>query len=119
MAILPYSPRPLVWMGDSLGRISGFPISAKRTLGYGIRQVQNGRTPEMAKPLADFGSGIFELKADADRTTHRVVYAAKLKKAIYIIDAFVKKSKTGKKIPLEVRRRIVARIKDARRLDEE
>ncbi len=119
MANLSCSARPLVWLGDSRGALGGFPAEARRRLGFGLRQVQNGETPVFAKPLASLGGGVYELRADADRTTHRVVYAVKLRRGVYVLDAVTKKSKSGKVIPREIVERIVERLKQARRLDEE
>ena len=119
MAILPYSPRPLIWLGDSRQSLAGFPPEARRRLGFGLRLVQNGEMPVFVKPLSALGGGIYELRADADKTTHRVVYAVKLRRGVYVLDAFSKKSKTGKAIPREVVTRIAERLKQARRLDAE
>lgn len=117
MANLPYSPRRLVWLGDSRESLTSFPIEAKRRLGFGLRQVQNGETPVFAKVLASFGSGVYELRGDTDRTTHRVAYAVKMRRGVYVLDAFTKKSKSGKAIPREIVARIEERLKQARKLD--
>lgn len=117
MANLPYSARRLIWLGDSRESLGSLPAEAKRRLGFGLRQVQNGETPVFAKPLASFGSGTYELRADADRTTHRVIYVVKLRRGVYVLDAFTKKSKSGKAIPREIVARIEERLKQARKLD--
>jgi len=109
--------RPLVWLGDSKETLSGFPVGAKRVLGYGLRLVQNGETPPIAKPLTAHGAGVFELKADAGKDTFRVVYVVKLVKAVYVLDAFMKKSKSGKAMPREIVNRIRERLKRAHALD--
>ena len=119
MANLPYSQRPLIWLGNSREALAQSPAAVRRRLGFGLRQVQNGETPVFAKPLASFGSGTYELRADADTTTHRVVYAVKLRKGVYVLDAFTKKSKAGKAIPREIAARVAERLKQARRIDDE
>lgn len=119
MAKLPYHSLELIWIGDSRDELTAFPIEAKKRLGFAIRQVQNGLTPDIAKPLSAFGAGVFELRANAQGDTFRVVYLIKLKNGIYILDAFKKKSKTGKKISLEDKARLEQRIKDAQRHDRE
>lgn len=119
MANLPYSPRRLIWLGDSRELLGGFPSEARRRLGFGLRQVQNGEMPVFAKPLASFGGGTYELRADADRTTHRVVYAVKLRHGVYVLATFTKKSKSGKAIPREIVARIAERLQQARKLDAE
>lgn len=93
------------------------PKTAKRRLGFGLRQVQNGLTPDFAAPLAGLGPGAFELKTDSGGDTYRVVYVIKLKKGVYVLDAFKKKSKSGKAIPREILARLVRRAKEAREHD--
>ncbi len=119
MANLPYMTRPLIWLGSSKEDLSAFPKSAKRTLGAGLRFVQNGLTPAMAKPLTQFGSGVFELREQFDGESYRVVYAAKLKHGVYVLDSHQKKSKKGKAIPKEIKERIETRLARAKKIDEE
>jgi len=117
MVILPYSPARLIWLGDSLDVISAFPDAVKRQLGFGIRQVQNGLTPQIAKPLKGFSGNVYELRADGAANTYRVVYLVRMTKGVYVLDAFVKKSKSGIGIPREDRLRIGMRLKRARRME--
>ena len=116
MANLPYSTMQLFWLGNTKETVSGFPITAKRVLGFGLRLVQNGETPEFALPLRDIGSGVSELKADSGKDTYRVVYIAKLPMGVFVLHAFMKKSKTGRSIPNEIRQTIITRLKQARQL---
>ncbi|HVM80712.1 MAG TPA: type II toxin-antitoxin system RelE/ParE family toxin [Stellaceae bacterium] len=118
MANLPYSSRPLIWLGDSREALSSFPVAVKRVLGYGLRLVQNGETPAFAKPLRGLGAGVYELKADIRGDAYRTVHLVKLSRAIYVIDAFQKKSRQGSKTPREIRDRLEGRIKRAREMDE-
>jgi phage-related protein len=110
--------RDLIWIADSREALSAFPLDIKRSFGFALRQVQNGLTPDIAKPLRGLGPGVYELKEDGPDRTFRVVYLLKLESGIYVIDAFVKKSKTGKGVPQEVARRIEGRIRAARNMDE-
>ena len=114
MVNLPYITRVLVWIGDSKEVLSSFPLSAKQVLGFGLRQVQNGETPDIAKPLKNLGDGVFELKVQTSGEADRVVYIAKLKDNIYVLDAFHKKSKKGKAMPREIIERIKKRLKFAK-----
>lgn len=118
MANLPYKARILIWLGDSKEELSSFPQAIKKRMGFALRQVQNDLTPEIAKSLKGLGSGVYELRASSRGDTYRAVYLVKLKKAIYVIDAFKKKSKRGSKLPKEIRERLKKRITEARKHDE-
>lgn len=96
--------------------MSAFPIAAKRMIGFGLRLVQNGQTPEFAAPLRDMGSGVFELKVDSGKDTYRIVYIAKLPPGIFVLHAFMKKSKTGRAIPREIKSTILSRLSTARQM---
>lgn len=119
MANLPYATRDLVWIADSKELLSGFPPSVKRTLGFALRQVQNGETPKIAKPLKGFGVSVYELRTSFRKDTYRVVYVIKLRHSVYVLDCFVKKSKTKSKTPKEVNERLKERLKCAKTLDAE
>jgi phage-related protein len=73
----------------------------------------------IARPLTGIGSGVFELRDRHDGEAYRTVYLIKLRKGIYVLDAFHKKSKLGKAMPREIVGRIRERLVRARKLDEE
>jgi phage-related protein len=118
MVELPYTTRDLIWMGDSKEELSRFPLGVKRKFGFALRQVQNGETPEIARPLTGY-SGVHELKDGHGGNAYRAVYAIKIGKSVYVLDAFMKKSKRGKKLPREIKERIAERLAAARRLGKE
>jgi phage-related protein len=64
-------------------------------LGIGFIRCRGVKTPLEMKALARFGRGVFELRESYDRNAYRVVYIANLRKAIYVLHAFMKKSKSG------------------------
>ena len=113
MVNLPYSARQLVWLGNTRETLSAFPIAAKKVLGFGLRQVQIGEIPEFAIPLKGIGSGVYELTANSRKDTYRLIYTAKLSSQVFVLHAFMKKSKTGRSIPNEVKETILARLKQA------
>jgi phage-related protein len=104
-------------MGSSLKDLTALPLEARRKLGFGLRLVQNGETPDFAKPLRGLEGGVFELRVDHDTDTFRAVYVTKLGMSIYVLDAFQKKSKKGSKLPREDMARIKERLNAARELD--
>jgi phage-related protein len=118
MEKFPYwAMRDLIWMGGSLEDLSAFPTDVKRAFGFALREVQRGITPGMAKPLKQFGSSVFELREPYAGDAFRAVYAVRLEKAVYVLHAFKKKSKSGIAMPREDIALIEHRLKRAQEID--
>ena len=100
-------------MGASLDELSAFPMDVKRAFGFALREVQKGVTPASAKPLPQFGPGVYELRERYRGDAHRVVYVVRLAKAVYVLHAFKKKSKSGIGIPREDVNAIWIRLRNA------
>ncbi len=71
------------------------------------------------KPLPRFDTGVYELRERFDKRAYRLVYVLNLKKAIYVLHAFMKKSKSGIGLPKPDAELIAVRLKRARELDAE
>jgi len=112
-------PKPVIWVGSSKDDISSLPGPVKASFGHRLRQVQNGETPLDMKPLPRFGTGMFELRERFDRNAYRLMYVVNLEKAVYVLHAFMKKSKSGIGIPKPDAELIEARLKRAQALDTE
>src|ERR1700693_1803844 len=95
------------------------PKPVKVSFGYRLRRIQQGRPAADTKVLRQFGSGVFELREAFERNAWRLVYAVKLKSAVYVLHAFMKKAASGKVLAKRGAETIVARLKQAQRLDEE
>lgn len=115
----PLLPRPVVWMASSKDDISALPDPVKASFGHRLRQVQQGRTPLDTKPLPQFGGGVFELRERFDGNAYRVMYVVALRKAVYVLHAFMKKSKSGIGLPKPDADLIALRLKRAESLDAE
>ena len=113
------APKPVVWIGSSKNDISALPLPVKSSFGHRLRQVQQGKTPLDSKPLPRFGSGVLELRERFDGNAYRLMYVVALKKAVYVLHAFIKKSKSGIALPKPDADLIEARLKRARILDAE
>ncbi len=105
--------RPVIWMGSSKDDISALPPAVKVSFGYRLRQVQQGKMPHDTKALAQFGSGVFELRESYDRNAYRLMYVVRLKKAVYVLHVFMKKSKSGIGLPRADAELIRARLQRA------
>jgi phage-related protein len=75
------------------------PVSCHRNPSDALTVVAEGGMPAIAKPLAGFGSGVFELALGFRGDAFRVVFAVQLGADLWVIHAFQKKSKTGIKTP--------------------
>ncbi|MCC6468456.1 MAG: type II toxin-antitoxin system RelE/ParE family toxin [Alphaproteobacteria bacterium] len=109
--------RRLRWIGSSLDELSAFPKDVKRAFGYFLRQVQIGATPPSAKPLRQFGAGVFELRDAYQGDAYRAVYVVKLVNAVYVLHAFKKKSTKGIGLPKPDVALIEDRLKRAQAID--
>ena len=104
-------------MGSSKDDISALPSPVKASFGHRLRQVQNGEVPHDMKPLPKFGTGVSELREQFDKNAYRLMYVVNLKKAVYVLHVFMKKSKSGIGIPKADAELIEVRLKRARVLD--
>lgn len=75
------------------------PKVVKASFGYRLRRIQNGLAVTDAKALSQFGSGVLELREAYDTNAYRVIYVVRLKNAVYVLHAFMKKSKSGIGLP--------------------
>lgn len=81
--------------------------------------MQRGKTPLDMKALPQFGTGVYELRESFDRNAYRLMYVVNLKKALYVLHAFMKKSKSGIGLPKPDAELIEMRLQRARELDAE
>ena len=107
-------------MGSRNEDISALPSPVKASFGHWSRQLQDGKTPPLdMKPLPQFGPGVFELRERFDRNAYRLMYVVSLWKAIYVLHAFMKKSKSGIGLSKPDAELIQVRLQSARALDRE
>lgn len=115
----PPPPKPVVWIASSKADISALPDPVKASFGHRLGEVQHGRTPLDTKPLPQFGGGVFELRERFDGNAYRVMYVVALRKAVYVLHAFMKKSKSGIGLPKPDVDLIELRLRRAQSLDAE
>ena len=83
--------KPVNWQGDSLKVLKGFSNAAKKDIGIGLRNLQNSKPALDVKPVKDVGAGVFELRAQDERTWYRVLYIVASGR-IFVLHAFEKQS---------------------------
>ncbi len=111
--------RPIVWIAGSKDDISLLPREVKASFGSRLRELQQGKTPLDMKPLPQFGRGVYELRERFDTNAYRLMYVLNLGKAVYVLHAFMKKSKSGIGLPKPDAELIEVRLRRARELDAE
>jgi len=108
--------RPLLWVGSSRRDYDRFPEQLQRNLGFELFLAQTGQHPVSAKLMKGLGGGVVELVADFDGNTYRAVYTIRFREAVYVLHAFMKKSKHGIRTPKSdvelIRRRLKAAAAD-------
>lgn len=88
--------KPLAWMGTSRRDYGAFPSEVQHHVGYALYLAQRGSVHAHAKVLKGFGdAGVLEVVSSNDGDAYRTVYTVRFTKAIYVLHAFKKKSKTG------------------------
>ncbi len=106
--------KSLFWVGSSRADLRAFPEEVRHVIGFALYQAQAGGKHIAAKPLKGFGgAGVLEIVEDHDGSTFRTVYTVKFAGAVYVLDAFQKKSKKGSKTPQRDIDRIKKRLKTA------
>ena len=114
--VVPKQPRKLIWLVDSLVRLTGFPPMVRKRLGFALYQSQIGQRHESAKMLHGFTDTVWQVRADDPSGTYRTVYVAQLGEAIYVLDAFQKKATSGIATPQRELDLIRQRLQLARKL---
>ena len=84
--------KPVIFLGDSLVRLRGFPQGVRRQAGYQVERVQRGLDPDDWKPMTSIGQGVREIRIRDISGAYRVMYLATFADAIYVLHAFAKKT---------------------------
>jgi phage-related protein len=90
-------------MGDSLQRLRDFPADARADAGYQLELVQAGEPPADFRPMPDVGPGTVEIRVHSG-SEYRVFLVARFPEAVYVLHAFVKKTRTTRQADLDLGR---------------
>ena len=106
-------------MGSSLKDVRSFPRNVRSDIGTALFAAQKGETDPSAKALRGFGGrSVMEILTPHIGDTWRTVYTTRLQRAVYVLHAFQKKSKTGIATPKKeldlVRQRLAEAERDNR-----
>jgi phage-related protein len=104
--------KPLLWIASSRDDLRQFPGDVRRLMGQALDDAQHGGEHPRAKALKGFsGRGVLEIVDDFDGDTYRAVYTVRLTGVVYVLHAFQKKSKKGRKTPESEIRLIKSRLR--------
>ncbi|MEW6237500.1 MAG: type II toxin-antitoxin system RelE/ParE family toxin [Candidatus Omnitrophota bacterium] len=104
------------WVGSSKEDLRKMPKPVKAVFGQALYDAQKGGHHPNAKPLKGFhGSGVVELIEDYRGNAYRAVYTVRFKDTVYVLHAFMKKSKKGIETPREDKERIRLRLQAAQK----
>jgi phage-related protein len=104
-------------MGKSRRDLAEMPKPVRYSFGIRLNDLQEGRKAHDSKALPEIGAGVLELREAYDGNAYRLMYVLKLKKAIYVLHVFMKKSTSGIGLPKPDANLIEARLKLAQKLD--
>ena len=108
--------RPIIWVGTSKEDLSALPGQVKASLGLRLFELQLGKMPLDTKRLTQFGPGVYELREAFENNAYRVVYVLNLGRVLYVLHAFMKKSKSGIGLPKPDIKLIERRLRRAKQM---
>lgn len=109
------TPRPVRWVGSSKEDLKDFPEEVRRRVGGALWDAQVGLKAPHARPLRGFGgAGVLEIVDDFDGDTYRALYTVRFAGVVYVLHAFLKKSRRGIATPKPELDLIERRLRRAR-----
>lgn len=106
--------REVLYVSSAGKDLCNLPKEVADEFATGITVARLGKMPPNAKPWKGNASGVFELLKDYRGDTYRAVYTVRFKKAIYVLHAFQKKSKEGRKTPEIDKNKVKTRLASAK-----
>jgi phage-related protein len=94
--------KDIVWLGDSLEVLQGFPKTVRIDLGSDLRRIQIGEVPLDFKPMKTVGRGVRELRTRDRNNQYRTMYIVKKGDDISVLHSFIKKSRTTSKADIKI-----------------
>jgi phage-related protein len=93
--------KQLEFVGSSLNDLKGFPLDARREVGYELDAVQRGLMPSDFKPMPTVGAGAYEVRINV-KGAWRVIYVAKFENKVYVLHAFQKKTQATRQEDIDL-----------------
>jgi len=93
--------KSLVWLGTLLKDVRSFSAELRREIGYQLYKIQEGLEPSDWKAMPSIGAGVREIRIHT-KNEYRVIYVAQFGEAVYVLHAFVKKTRSTARHDLEM-----------------
>jgi phage-related protein len=103
--------RPISWLKAAEKEFLTFPREVQIDMLTALGVAARGGKADTAKPFKGVGSGVLEIALRHRGDAFRAIYAVQIGAALWVVDAFQKKSKSGIKTPQVDVDRIKERIK--------
>lgn len=82
----------ILFVADTLDEIRSFLLNVRKDIGTELRRVQRGLEPMDWKPMKTVGTGVREIRVREETGAFRVIYVLSKGDAIYVLNAFQKKT---------------------------
>lgn len=107
--------KPIVFIASAKKALKKMPVDIQASFGFKLDRAQMGKHPEGARPFGEgLPSDILKLFDNSDGETYRAAYVVAFAGVVYVLDAFQKKSKTGKETPKLDKERVKHRYEMAK-----
>ncbi len=112
--------RPVLWVASSKRDLMAMPDDVQDDFGFGLGQAQQGKHPDIGKPMKGFGgANVIELSYDRKGDAFRAVYTVQFEEVLIVLHAFQKKSKQKRETPKQDMDLIHSRLKIAEEIYKE
>jgi phage-related protein len=113
--------REVLWAPGTLAELRSYPARVRRVIGRSIEVAQWGQTDSHSKSMKGLLRDVFEIVVEGDRVTHRAAYFVTDDHdgPIFVLDVFIKKSRSGLSTPVSIIDRIHARLKRVKEIERE
>jgi phage-related protein len=108
--------RSISWLKAARKVFETFPKEAQTDAQSALSAAVRGGKADCVKPFKGVDGGVFEIVLRHRGDAYRVIYAVQIGKAVWVIHAFQKKSKSGIKTPqmeIDLIRERLKRLKEA------
>ena len=107
--------KPVVWIGSSYRDLVAMPANIQKQIGRALYIAQHGDRADFSKPMHGRDlANVMEIVVDDLNRTIRGAYTTACKDVVYVLDIFVKKSKSGSATPKRDEDRIRRRYRAAK-----